>query len=454
MPLVSGRRVRIPDNDLKGADLAKATRWTDEKVKALKLPAGVDEKRTLVAPGLYMYLRRKAAGALARQWQYRVQVDGKRRWLSLGSYPEVGLADAEKARIGHEGVRQKARLGEAEHPAVEAQQARAAVKANPTVEEAFAEWIADKRLGSKKLGGKPVREKTIEILQGAFDLDIRPVIGGNKIGRLAPPACRQCINRALGRGSPGAASHTYRTLRGLVRFAISREFITGADPMRGIDNPRPYKPSLPNAANDAELVQFLKVIDSSSFDTSTRGVIDLELLTGLRPSECRDLEWSRVDLPRKVLFLDEPDVKTGNPFAVHLSAATIKLLEAAKLISGGGRLVFPGRVKDKPLSEGAVSYALRRKWKQDGVSPGRRMRPHDLRKTFRTMLSRLGVSGDVAGLCLNHSEEHVLRRIYDGHDFWGEMVEAWDRVGVHIERLRNGGATVVQLVRPHRDARA
>lgn len=432
--------------------MAKATRWTDEKVKALKLPDGVDEKRTLVAPGLYLFLRRKAGGSIAKQWQYRAQVDGKRRWLSLGSYPEIGLADAERERFQHDTVRQLALKGEAEHPVIEAKQKRHVVRGNPTVEEVYDEWIADKRLGSPKKNGKPVRERTVEILQEMFDMDIRPVIGSHKVGRLTAATIRPCIERAQRRGSPGTAAQVYRTLRGLVLFAIAREYIKGADPMRGVINPRPYRPGPPNAAGDAEIVKFLQVIGDSNFDFSSRGVIELQLLTGMRPGECRHLRWSQVDEKNRVLHPTELDVKTNKPFLVHLSDATLRLLAEAKLASSGrdSDYVFPGRVKGMPLSKGAVSYALRRKWAAKGTEAGKKLKPHDLRKTFRTMLSRLTpkVDGDVAGLCLNHTEEHVLRKIYDGHDYWGEMVDAWNRAGSHIDRLRKGGAVIVPLARP------
>lgn len=425
--------------------MAKPARWTDEKVKALKLPDGVDEKRTLVAPGLYLFLRRKAAGTLAKQWQYRAQVDGKRRWLSLGSYPEVGLADAERERFGHDQVRQLARKGEAEHPVIEAKQKRSAVKSNPTVAEAFAEWIADKRLGSPRKKGKPVRERTVTILQEVYDLDIGPVIGGHKVGRLTPASIRPCIDRCLKRQSPGAASQAYRALRGLVTFAIGREYITGADPMRGIANPRPYRPAPPNAANDGEIVSFLRTIDGADFDFSTRGIIELQLLTGMRPSECRLLRWEQVNISQRSLLLTDLDVKTGKPFRVHLAAATLLLLEQAKLNGSGSEYVFPGRKERLPLAKTTVSQALRRVWDQHSTELGKKLKPHDLRKTFRTMLSRLKVDGDVAGLCLNHTEQHVLRRVYDGHDYQEEMVAAWDRAAAHITRLRKGGGIVVPL---------
>jgi integrase len=73
------------------------------------------------------------------------------------------------------------------------------------------------------------------------------------------------------------------------------------------------------------------------------------------------------------------------------------------------------------------------------------LRPHDLRRTFRTMLSRIGVAPHVAELCLGHVGRDVLQRIYDGHDFSAEKIAAWEKAGAHVAALMSGGARVVQL---------
>ena len=56
-----------------------------------------------------------------------------------------------------------------------------------------------------------------------------------------------------------------------------------------------------------------------------------------------------------------------------------------------------------------------------------------------------GVAPHVAELCLGHVEKETMRRVYDGHDYSGEMADAWDRAGAHIAALRKGGAQVVEL---------
>ena len=102
------------------------------------------------------------------------------------------------------------------------------------------------------------------------------------------------------RSAPGAAAQVYRTLRGLIHFAIRREYIIGLDPMRGIENPKPYRPAPVNAATDAQLVALLRAVDQSQLWPSTKYAIEFQLLTGARPGEVRLATWSEIRLDRAV----------------------------------------------------------------------------------------------------------------------------------------------------------
>ena len=83
----------------------------------------------------------------------------------------------------------------------------------------------------------------------------------------------------------------------------------------------------------------------------------------------------------------------------------------------------------------AVARALARIAERLADSGGKKLRPHDLRRTFRTMLSRLGIAPHVAELCMNHQETETMRRVYDGYDYRGEMKEAWDKAGARNHSL-------------------
>lgn len=429
--------------------MGRATKWTDEKVKAQRLADGLAIRRLRIEPGLYLTLRRLAAGQESKSWQYRVQVNGARRWLSLGAYPAVTLADAKEAMLRHHRIEVEAKQGKVDHPVLVERQKRKASLAQADVADVFDQWIASKRLGSSRKRGEPVRERTIEILTGSFNTDIRDRIGTTKIAHVTRDALQTCIDAALRRGAPGAAAHVYRTLRGLINFSIRKGHVTG-DPMQGIENPRPHRPAeTVNAAADAEIVALLNTLTESRVWPSTRLAIELQLLTGARPGEVRLARWSEIDAKRATWTIPKDRVKTGREFKVHLSPQALAVLKQARDIprddetakrKGSTDLIFPG-AKSGPLEKMSITHTLTRLAEKSG----RRLRPHDLRRTFRTMLSRIGVAPHVAELCLGHVGKDVLQRIYDGHDFSAEKIAAWDKAGAHVAALMKGAAQVVRL---------
>jgi integrase len=89
----------------------------------------------------------------------------------------------------------------------------------------------------------------------------------------------------------------------------------------------------------------------------------------------------------------------------------------------------------KAMDKMAVARALRRLADRVEQRDGKRLTPHDLRKTFRTLVARLGVLPHIAELCLNHQERETMRRVYDGHDYAAETTEAWNRAGAHLQGL-------------------
>lgn len=154
--------------------------------------------------------------------------------------------------------------------------------------------------------------------------------------------------------------------------------------MRGVENPRPYRPAKPNAAFDKDIVAILHALSSSEMEPSLRWCIEFALLTGLRSGECRKAEWTHVDWDRRHLNLPSLNVKTDEVFRVHLSDASLKVLKAVKDYYGASRYVFPGRGEGKMLGATSMAQAMQRKHEQGAVE--KYFKPHDLRKTFRTML--------------------------------------------------------------------
>ena len=423
-------------------------RWTDAKLKAVDLPAGKSDMRTAIEPGLYLRVRSGPAGT-SRTFEYRAMVNGKRRYLALGSLsPLFGLHEARKRLVELQAGAALARAGEADHPVIAERFKRQGKRSDPTFDELFAEFVEDRRLGSRRKGGSPVRERTIAIHGENYRRDIAPKIGDAKVSTITRDALESIVKAPLRRGSPGAAAQAYRTLRALVRFAIEQGRLT-ADPMAGMSNPRPYQAPRSSveviAADDRQIKALFLALADSAVSESVRLVIELQLLTGCRPTEARLAELGEFSLSAARWVVPAARSKTGRPFEVHLSEQAVDLVRRAKKLPRvEGSYLFPG-LRGGKMETMAVARALSRITDRMVEAGGRKLRPHDLRRTVRTMMSRLGVEPHVAERCLGHLQRDVLTRVYDGFDYRPAMADAWNRVGAHLAALKTGGAEVVRL---------
>jgi integrase len=172
----------------------------------------------------------------------------------------------------------------------------------------------------------------------------------------------------------------------------------------------------------------------------------LQLLTGTRSSEAAQpamSEFLDLDAPEKAAWLI-PGARTKNrrPHLVPLSSLALETVRSAReLIDDKATFLFPSRVDPKAPIEGhALGVALRRigeseklvgkgsdTWK--AVPPT----PHDLRRTFGTRLSALGVPKEDRDACLNHAKNDIGSKHYDLYD---RLAEKRAAVDLWAERLQ------------------
>ena len=80
----------------------------------------------------------------------------------------------------------------------------------------------------------------------------------------------------------------------------------------------------------------------------------------------------------------------------------------------------------------SVARCLKR-FKRHGVGA---FTPHDLRRTGRTGLARLGIKIDIAERVLNHARER-MEATYDLHEYIDEKREALERWAKYLADLRD-----------------
>jgi integrase len=62
---------------------------------------------------------------------------------------------------------------------------------------------------------------------------------------------------------------------------------------------------------------------------------------------------------------------------------------------------------------------------------------HDLRRTVRTGLAKLGIRADIAERCLNHAQPGIIAT-YDTHDYLEEKRDALTQWADHLQALSGG----------------
>jgi integrase len=183
------------------------------------------------------------------------------------------------------------------------------------------------------------------------------------------------------------------------------------------------------------------------------------LLTGSRASEALKARWEEFDLPRGVWTKPSHHTKQKKVEHIPLSGPALKLLEGMAPENPTGPL-FPGR-KRKGRSRGA-RVSLKRPWIAacraaglveeyfiDGKRMGKdgepvklkRYRPtvrvHDLRHNFASHLASNGVSLQVVGKLLGHTQASTTMRYAHLQD--APLREAANQFGRIFEQTRKAG---------------
>lgn len=107
-----------------------------------------------------------------------------------------------------------------------------------------------------------------------------------------------------------------------------------------------------------------------------RPMAEFAIATGLRQANVLRLEWSQVDLRRKLAWIHADQAKSREPLGVPLSEEAMRVLRAQ--LGRSERWVFPGRTGE-PVTE--VKTGWSRAVKSARVAP---FRWHDLRHTWAT----------------------------------------------------------------------
>lgn len=364
-------------------------------------------------------------------WVFRYRLGGKQRELTIGNYPTITLKRARELA-----TEARAKVQQGIDVAREKQERKIWLAAAGTVKELCEEYFR------RTVEGRVSRP---DIIREMLDRDLIPKLGRLWIAEVKPQDIDGMIRAIVDRGAPVMANRVLATTKAVFDYAIRRHWIeqNPAAAFRRIDAGGEEK-ARTRALSEDELIRLLKVLQDAGPVFSTYHLaVKLLLVTAVRVSELIEATWAEFDLDSEqpIWRLPVARIKTGKnmggrDFTIPLPAAAVQWLREIKRTSFASDYVFPARRRmGKPTMSPATLN-----WVMGEINHGlEHFTLHDLRRTARTHLARLGVAPHVAERCLNHKLPGI-NDTYDTHDYLAERRLALNALADLLVRLDRGEA--------------
>ena len=426
-----------------------------------KIRADVDENEGL-------RVRCGSTGIKTFFYRYKSPGTGKLVQLKIGNFPDVSLSEARlelqrlKA-IRRTGVCPKRHM---EEQRVEAERLRRETEQveksrNFTVREMvelyLQRFIEDRMVDDPRNPGQ--RKRVAGARKPKGQSETRRTLEGDAVRVLGDLPARSVtrkmivnmIMEVVGRGANVQAGNVLRELSAAYEFAIGLDMFEDefANPaILAKASLRQAKIQLTSqkgkrVLSDRELSLVLKWLPGSGYSTTQKKILWLTLLTGARTGEVCAAEWADIDFVNATWHIR--DTKNQAERYVQLPRQAVELLKQQNKVTG--RYVFPSTRTGVPIQQKSLSEIKWHLKNPDRVQNGQRFRPeqlwldsipdwspHDLRRTVRTGLARLGCRTEVAEAILGHSKRGI-EGTYDLHGYESDCREWLQIWADHLDTL-------------------
>lgn len=375
--------------------------------------------------GLYLWIYEDGR----KYWRLRYWIDGKEKSISLGVYPEISLKEARERRNENRRL-----MSDLVDPSAErkATKLRRKIAAANSFEAVAREWYGKQLHTWVPHHADDVRRR--------LESNTYPFIGTRPIAEIEAPELLEMVRKIEKRGAYDLAHRLLQVCGQVFRYGIA----TGrckrdiAADLRGALTPHVKKHQA--AVRPEELPDLLRAIDTyiDLGDMQTMLALQLLALTFVRTNELIGAEWQEIDFEAGLWIIPAARMKMRTEHVVPLSAQSIAILNELKVMASNSRFVFPGRSRDKPISNNTMLYALYR------LGYKGRMTGHGFRAVASTMLNEQGWRADVIERQLAHCERDEVRGAYNRAEYLQERVKMMQEWANYLDKLK-AGAKVIPL---------
>lgn len=342
----------------------------------------------------------------AQQW-----LDGKRKLKKLGDYPHIPLAEA-RATF--------------ERDFASAINKGSSIKVQGDTRPGTVGDLFEAYADSLEAAGKSSHKEARKGLNKIADQ-----LGRNRLARdVEPQDVVNVIRPIFERGKKSMADHVRSYIRSAYSWGMKSEHdYRSTSPRRFnlVNNPAASIPTEPKVRGErwlreeewVQMWRWLQNPDVEIHPAYPRAIM-LLMLTGQRVQEICTLHVDQYD--REEGMIDWSKTKNGKPHAIPLPSLAIELLDSLTPNEHGW--YFPGSKDPSKSVQHQTLYSFL--WRQRDAGKIPHCTNRDMRRTFKTLAGKAGLTKEIRDRLQNHTLQDVSSQSYDRYNYITEKREAMD----------------------------
>ncbi|MBQ0726676.1 MAG: integrase arm-type DNA-binding domain-containing protein [Thalassolituus oleivorans] len=353
----------------------------------------------------------------SKRWILRYTLNGRRREMGLGSYPDIQLSEA---RSTSSEIRRKVRAG-----LDPIEERKRTIFVVPTFSECAKDFIEAHKSGWKNVKHASQWVNTIATYA-------EPHIGSLPVDQINVEDILKVLT-PIWTSKNETAKRLQTRIAKILDYATARNFRDGDNPARWqgkLDTLLP-KPASVKTSEHHPAMPYREIgafwLELSRKSTISSIALRFLILTATRTSEVLLAKWEEIDLEKKLWVIPAERMKAKKEHRVPLTIQCIKILEALPRFAHSDYL-FPGARTGKPLSNMTLLKLMRDMGYGVNGTKGNYV-PHGFRSSFRDWSGEVSNHPrDVAEMALAHTIESKVEAAYRRGDLLekrSHMMQDW-----------------------------
>ena len=369
------------------------------------------ERFDALAPGLCLRVTDNGM----KSWSCYYRFDDKHQRMTIGGWPEVTVGEArDRARE----IKRQAKAG------IDPKTVR---QATADAERAESEAACRKTFGhiaELYIARECSRLKRGREYEAAIRRELVPKWQHRQMDDLRRGDLTELTDVLIDAGTPMAARRVHEIVKRLFNWSVDRGDIE-ASPFAVMKPPVKKEPR-DRVLKDGEIKELWKAWEKMGYPFGP--LQKLLLLLGQRRGEVAEMQWAEIEPDGRMWIIPASRNKMGREHLVPLPDPAVAVLNELPRFDGGN-FVFTTTSGRRPVS--GFSKSAVRTIELSGITG---WTVHDLRRTCRTGLARLGIPEIVAERVINHAKQGLIKT-YDLHEYEDEKRDGLNRWAQEVMNL-------------------